>query len=93
MYFRFYGLLDGVTFAHKLRLLNVAAQLKCSAPAALGFAIIPVAGQRTHGTTFRMLKVTSQVASPGVESAVCGYLVILGIYCDTAVAHVLVSSC
>jgi len=29
---------------------------------------MPVAGQRTHGTTFRALKVTSQVATPGAES-------------------------
>jgi len=48
--------------AHKPRLLDVAAQLKCSAHAALGMAVncalIPVAGQRTHGTAFRALKVT-----------------------------------
>ena len=33
------GLMDDVIFAHKPRLLDVAAQLKCSAHAALGFAI------------------------------------------------------
>ena len=33
-------------------------------------AVIPVAGQQTHGTTFRALKVTSQLTTPGVESAV-----------------------
>ena len=34
-------------------------------------AVILVAGQRTHGTTFWALKVTSQVmATPGAESAV-----------------------
>ena len=33
-------------------------------------AVIPVAGQRTHGTTFRSLKVVSQVATPGAESEV-----------------------
>jgi len=38
-------------------------------------AIIPAAGQRTHGTTFRTLKVTSQVAAPGAESAVYDCLV------------------
>jgi len=60
-------------FAHKPRLLDVAAQLKRS----LGLdyklcAVIglPVAGQRTHGITFLALKVTSQVATPGAESAV-----------------------
>jgi len=74
--------MDDVIFARKPRLLDVAAQLKRSAHAALGLAIncaqyfhyaswLPVAGQlRTHGTTFRALKVTSQVATPGAESAV-----------------------
>jgi len=33
-------------------------------------AVIPVAGKRTHGTTFRALKVTSRVAAAGEESAV-----------------------
>ena len=33
------GFLDYVILAHKPRLLDVAAQLKCSAHAALGFAI------------------------------------------------------
>jgi len=36
---------------------------------------MPVANQRTHGTTFRALKVTSQVATPGAESAVYDFLV------------------
>jgi len=36
---------------------------------------MPVAGQRTHGTTFRAHKVTSQVATPGAESAVYDCLV------------------
>ena len=38
-------------------------------------AVIPVAGQRTHRTTFLALKVTSQVATPGAESAVYECLV------------------
>jgi len=63
------GFMDDVIFAHKPRLFDVAAQLKCIAHAALGLAIncavIPVTGQRTHGTTFRALEVTSQVATPG----------------------------
>jgi len=56
------GYMDDVIFAHKPRLLDVAAQLKCSYPAgSLGlgyklFPVIPVAGQRTEGTTFRALK-------------------------------------
>ena len=56
-----------VILSHKPRLLDVAAQLKRSAHAALGLAIlcavIPVAGQRTHRTTFRALKLPSQVAT------------------------------
>ena len=70
------GFMDDVMFAHKPRLLDVAAQLKRSAHAALGLvyklcAAIPVAGQRTQRTTFRWaLKVTSQVATTGAESAV-----------------------
>jgi len=72
--------MDDVIFAHKPTLLDVAAQLKRSAQAALGMArakcaVIPAAGQRTHGTTFRALKVTSQMATLGAESAVCDCLV------------------
>jgi len=56
------------------RLLDVATQLNRSGHAALGLAIncavIPVAGQRTHRTTFWTLNVNSQVATPGAESAV-----------------------
>jgi len=65
------GFMDDVIFAHKPRLLDVDAKLK---QLKLGYklcAVIPVTtGQRTHGTTFRALKVTSQVATPGAESAV-----------------------
>ena len=78
---------NDVVFAHKPRLLDVAAQLNRRAHAALGLAIncahcavIPVAGQRTHEsdeTTFWALKVTSQVATTGAESAV--YDCIVGI--------------
>jgi len=39
-------------------------------------AVTPVAGQETHGTTFRTPKVTFQVATPGAESAVCGLVVL-----------------
>jgi len=72
--------MDDVIFAYKPRLLGVAAQLKCSAHAALDLAInsavvIPIAGQRTHGTTFWTLKVTFQVATPGAESAVYDCLI------------------
>jgi len=33
-------------------------------------AVMPVAGQLTHGTTFRAFKVTSRVAIPAAESSV-----------------------
>jgi len=56
------GFMDDAMFAHKPRLLDVATQLKYSAHA--------VAGQRTHGTTFRVLEVISRAATPGAESAV-----------------------
>jgi len=72
------GFIDGVIFAHKPRLLDVAALRFCTRSLGLGYkpsAVILVAGQRTHGTTFRALKVTSQVATPGAESAVYGCVV------------------
>ena len=80
MYFRF---MDDVTLAHhKPRLLDVAAQPTRSAHAASGLAIncahcavLPLAGQRTYGATFRALKVTSRAATPGTESAVYEWLV------------------
>jgi len=54
---------------------------QCTRSLGLGYklcAVTPAAGQRTHGTTFRALKVTSQVATPGAESAVHDCLVIIG---------------
>jgi len=39
-------------------------------------AVIPVAGQRTHWPTFRAIKVNSQVAAAGAESAVYDSLVV-----------------
>jgi len=54
------GFMDYAIFAHKPRLLDVAAQQKHSAHAALGLAV-----KWLHGTTFWALKVTSQVATPG----------------------------
>ena len=51
------GFMDDLIFAHKPRLLDLAAQMKRSAHRSFGLcAVIPVAGQRTHGTTFRALK-------------------------------------
>jgi len=74
------GLKPSFSANHKPRLRDVAAKLKRSAHAALGLAIncavIPVAGQRTHGATFRALKVASSVATAGAESAVYDCLVV-----------------
>jgi len=74
--------MDDVIFAHGPRLLDVAAQLKCSRPYTCSLAlvyklcaVIPVAGQRMHRTAFRALKVASQVATPGVVCAVYDCLV------------------
>jgi len=77
------GFMDDVIFAHKPRLLDVAAKLK---QLKLGYklcAVIPVTtGQRTHGTTFRALKVTSQVATSGAEYAVYDCLVVKDVLYD-----------
>ena len=54
------------------------AEAQCTRSLGLGYklcAIIPVAGHRTHGTTFRTLKLTSQVATPGAQSAIYDCLV------------------
>jgi len=68
------------------RLLDVATQLNRSAHAALGLAIncavILVAGQRTHGTTFWALKVNSKVATPGAESASVNECLVTAAYKD-----------
>ena len=58
----------------------------CSTSRSIGLgyklrAVIPVGGQRTHGTTFRALKITSQAATSGVESAVYDCLVCLTLLC------------
>jgi len=50
MYFRFYD------------------EAQCTSSLGIGYklhAVIPVAGQRKHGTTFRVVKVISHVATPG----------------------------
>jgi len=49
------------------------AEAQCTRSLGFGYklcAVIPVAGQRAYGTTFRALKATSQVATPG--GRVCG---------------------
>jgi len=48
------------------------AEAQCTRSLGLGYKLCTVvtdAGQRTHGTTFRALKATFQVAGPGAESA------------------------
>jgi len=53
-------------------------EAQCTRSLGFGYklcALIPVACQQTHGTTFRALKVTSRVATPGAESAVYDCLV------------------
>jgi len=74
--------MNDVIVAQNPRLLDIAAQLK-TVHTHLGLgsklcAVIPVAGQRTHGTTFRAFKVTSRVATTGAESAVYDCLVAIG---------------
>jgi len=62
------GFMDDVIFAYKLRLLGVAVEAQCTRSVGLGYklcAVIPFAGQRSLGTTFRALKVTTQVATRG----------------------------
>ena len=56
------------------------AEAQCTRSLGLGYklrAVIAVAEKLTHGTTFRALKVTSQVATPGSESAVCDCFVVV----------------
>jgi len=70
------GFMDDVIFARKIKVARRRrpAEAQCTPRLGLGYklcAVIPAAGQRTHGTTFRALKVTFQVATPGAESAVC----------------------
>ena len=73
------GFVHDVIFAHKPRLLcRRPTGAQCTRSLRLGYklcAVIPVAGRRTYGATFLALKVTSQVATPGAESAVYDCLV------------------
>ena len=68
------GFVDDVIFAHKpIARRRRPAEAQCTRSLGPGYklcAVIPAAGQRTHETTFRALKVTSQVATPG--GGVCG---------------------
>jgi len=75
--------IDDVVFAHKLRLLDVATRLwQGGSHAALGLAC-----RNTHcrywtlGTSsWPVLKVTPQVATPGAECAVCDCLVWMAVH-------------
>ena len=67
-----------ITSSAKVARRRRPAEAQCTRSLGLGYklcAVILVAGQRTHGTTFRALKVTSRVATPGAESAVYDCLV------------------
>ena len=84
------GFMDDVIFAHKPRLFRRRrpAEAQCTRSLGLGYkmcAVTPVSGQRTHVATFRVLKVTSQVATPGAESVVHDCLVVR---CSDAAAGV-----
>jgi len=73
MRYRFYGWRHYLLISQGCRRRRRPAEAQCTQSLGLGYklcAIIPVAGQRTHGTTFRALKVTSRVATTGTESAV-----------------------
>jgi len=76
------GFMDDVIFAHKFARRRRPAEAECTRSLGLGYkpcAVIPVSGQRTHGTTIRAFKVTSHVATPGAESAVSDCLVFFGL--------------
>jgi len=69
------GFMDDVIFRSQAMVAGRRrpVEAQCTRSLGLGYkmcAVIPVTGQRTHGTTFWALKVTSQVATPGAESAV-----------------------
>jgi len=61
-----------MTIFAKVALRRRPAKAQCTRSLRLGYklcAVIPVAGQRTHGITFLALKVTTQAATLG---GVCG---------------------
>jgi len=87
MYFRFYGWRHTCLWAKVARRCRLAKQ-QFTRSLGLGYklcAVILVAGQRTHGTTFHALKVTCQVATPGAESAVYDCFVLIS--CDHFPRH------
>jgi len=77
MYFQFYGW-HHICSQAKVARRHRPAEVQCTCSLRLGYklcAVIPIAGQRTHRTTFQVLKVTYQMATTGVESAVYDCLV------------------
>ena len=80
MYFRFYGWRHVCSWT-KVARRRRPAESQRTRSLGLGYnlcMVIPVAGRKTHGTTFRALKITSQVVTLGAESAVYGCLVLYG---------------
>jgi len=80
LYIRFYG--RHICSQAKVARRRRPAEAQCTHSLGLGdnmCAVIPVAGQRTHGTTFRALKVTFQVATQEAETAVYDSLVSFGL--------------
>ena len=72
MYFRFYESRH-ICLLAKVARRRDQAEAQCTCSLGLRYklcAVIPVAGQRTHGTTFRALIVTSRMETPGAESVV-----------------------
>ena len=72
---------DDIIFAQaKVTRCRRPAEAHCTRSLGLGYklcTVIPVACQWTHRTTFRARKITSQVATPGAESAVYDCLVVV----------------
>ena len=63
------GFINDVIFVQKGKVARRRrpAEAQCTRSLGLDYklrAVIPVAGQRTHGTTFQLLKVTSLMATP-----------------------------
>ena len=71
--------MNDITFARaKVVRRRHPAEAQCTRSLGLAYklcAVIPVAGPRMHGTTFRALEVISQVSTTGTESAVHDCLV------------------
>jgi len=87
-----FGFMDDVIFEHKPRYQRRRpAEAHCTRSLGLGYklcTVIPVAGQRTHGTT-SALKVTSQMATPGeTMTALFDMFWLITFYCHSNTCHV-----